>query len=410
MQARTPSDRAISGVTAPSLRDPHDRGSVPADRRPAGRSLRFEALSGGILLRRMRLFGACFLASRAWAVLSTIALVSVQGCFVSIADPAVDSTGGRPNVGTGGAQTGGAISSGGTDASVGGTGGAGGSTGGGGAKVCGTCVLPNVKTTGCTDGGCTIVECDQDFVDCDGKPDNGCETAFGIETGDASGAVASKLTPKIDGDGAEWSQLRAYPIKLPCTDCLGTQPGGQNGEPILGEPADAADLTATFRLAWDNTALYVFVQVHDDEIVAWHPDNLEQQDGIELLLNGDLNDINNQYSPDVHHLFVGPLAPTGTPNVIERNQQLQQGDIRATTQVAAHCYFVEMSLSWPYVMGRVPHTPIAGETHGFTIATNDWDSPPLTSDHAVRQTQYFWIVPGKNYSYETTGFGVVGLE
>lgn len=405
MQARIAGDRAIFGVTARTSCDPDDRGRSRRSR--AGRTR-----SWCILFGRMRLIGRCLLACRAWAVLSTIGLASAPGCFVTIADPAVDSTGGRPTAGSGGAESGGSPSSGGFDAGLAGSGGSGATTIEGGIKTCGACRLANVKTHGCSDGGCTIVECDSGFVDCDGKPENGCETDFQVESGDAqSGAIASKLTPKLDGDGSEWSSLRAYSMRLPCTDCLATQPGGQNGEQILGEPADAADLTAAFRVAWDETALYVFAQVSDDQIVARDPSNLEQQDGVELLLNGDLNDINNQYSPDVHHLFVGALAAGGGPNIVERNQQLQAGDTRATIQVAAHCYFVEMSLSWTYVMGRVPHTPIAGETHGFTIATNDWDSPPSTqTSEPQRQTQYFWVVPGKNYSYETTGFGVVGLE
>jgi hypothetical protein len=354
----------------------------------------------------MGLFRRCFLPSRAWAVLSTIACASASGCFVTIADPAVDSTGGRPNTGTGGAQSGGATSSGGVVA----TGGAGGSTGAGGVRQCGVCALANVKTHACADGGCAIVECEPGFVDCDGDAATGCEKDFHIESGDAmSGAIAGRLTPKLDGDGSEWSGFRTYSMRLPCTDCLGTQPGGQNGEQILGEPADSADLTAAFRLAWDESALYVFAQVHDDEIVAWETANVEKQDGVELLLNGDLNDVNNQYGPDVHHLFVGALAPAGD-SVVERNQQLQAGDIRVATKVEQRCYFVEMSLAWPYVMGRVPHTPVAAEMHGFTIAANDWDSPPFTADHPVRQTQSFWVVPGKNYSYETTGFGVASLE
>jgi hypothetical protein len=360
---------------------------------------------------RMRLLGRCFLASRcAWTVLA-ITIASAPGCFVTIADPAVDSTGGRPTAGAGGgAHSGGTTASGGAGSDAAAGAGAGGTRGDAGIKVCGVCALAHVKTHGCSDGGCMIVECESGFVDCDGRPDNGCEIDFHVETGDAmSGAVAAKLTPELDGDGAEWSGLRAYSMRLPCTDCLGTQPGGQNGERILGEPADSTDLNATFRVAWDEAALYVFAQVHDDQIVAWEASNLERQDGVELLLNGDLNDVNNQYSPDVHHLFVGALAPANA-NVVERNQQLQAGDTRAATQVAARCYSVEMSLSWPYVMGRVPHTPVAGELHGFTIAVNDWDSPPLTSDPPVRQTQYFWVVPGKNYSYETTGFGVVTLE
>jgi len=358
----------------------------------------------------MRRLEPWFLSLRSALPLVALALASAPGCFVTIADPAVDSTGGRPTAGAGGEHAGGATSSGGFDGGVAGAGGAGGNAGDGSVKVCGVCSLAHVAKYGCSDGGCTIDECADGFVDCDGKADTGCETDFHVESGDASGAVATKLTPELDGDGAEWSGLRAYSMRLPCTDCLGTQPGGQNGEQILGEPAGSKDLTATFRVAWDETALYVFAQVHDDQIVALEASNLERQDGVELLLNGDLNDVNNQYGPDVHHLFVGVLPPTGVANVVERNQQLQMGDIRAATHVAARCYFVEMSLAWPYVMGRVPHTPVAGELHGFTIAVNDWDSPPLTSDPLARQTQYFWVVPGKNYSYETTGFGVVSVQ
>ena len=357
----------------------------------------------------MRRLEPWFLSLRSALPLVALALASTPGCFVSIADPAVDSTGGRSTAGTGG-QTGGATSSGGLGGGQAATGGAGGAAGEAGA--CTACALANVKTYGCADAGCTIVECESGFVDCDGKAHTGCETDFQFESGDpAAGATASKakLTIDLDGEATEWSGLRLYPMNLPCTACLGTQPGGQNGEPILGESAGAKDLTAGFRVAWDDGALYVFTQVRDDEIVAWETANLERQDGVELLLNGDLNDINNQYGPDVHHLFVGALAPQSA-NVVERNQQLQTGDIRVATKVEQQCYFVEMRLSWPYVMGRVSQTHVAGELHGFTIAANDWDSPPLTSDPPVRQTQYFWVVPGKNYSYETTGFGVVTLE
>src|SRR4029078_12202413 len=105
------------------------------------------------------------------------------------------------------------------------------------------CALPHVTTHGCGDGGCTIVECEPRYVDCDGDAATVCEPDFRIDPGDArAGAVVSELTPTLDGDGAEWSALALYPMNLPCTDCLGSQPGGQNGEPILKEPPDATDL------------------------------------------------------------------------------------------------------------------------------------------------------------------------
>lgn len=342
----------------------------------------------------MRPVEPCFLGLRNALALTLVALVAASGCFVTIAEPAVEATGGRSGAATGGASdTGGGsgtggITSGGTEGGVGGASASGGAGG--------------------------TAPCDPGFVDCDGKPENGCETDFREETGDAAvgAAVASKkIGITLDGDAAEWSGIRAFAMKLPCLTCRSDQPGGQNGEPILNEPAGPSDLKALYRVAWDDTTLYVLAQVADDQIVAKEATNVERQDGIELLLDGDLNDVNPEYSPDVHHLFVGALAPLAA-NVIERNQQLQSGDVKAATKVGAHCYSVEMGLSWSYVMGRIPHAPAAGETHGFTIATNDWDAPPGADAAAppVRQTQYFSVVPGVNYAYETTGFGVLTLE
>src|SRR5438034_556739 len=114
----------------------------------------------------MRRFGrSSFGLSVAWTVAVAAAATWAPGCFVTIADPAIDSTGGRSTAGAGGgrdASTGGQ-SNGGADASresgaTGGTGGRGGSGGG-----CGVCNLPNVKRSGCADAGCTIVECDDGF-------------------------------------------------------------------------------------------------------------------------------------------------------------------------------------------------------------------------------------------------------
>ena len=319
----------------------------------------------------------------------------------------------------------GGSSDGGGASGAGGTGGAGaGGTGAGASdgsldathRGCEPCDLPNVKSYGCADAACTIVECADGFVDCDAKPENGCETSFVGTSSDASAGVrAPKVRIKMDGDLSEWSGVSLYPMKLPCTACRSDQPGGQNGEPILNEVPDADDLTAVFGAAWDDGGLYVAATVRDDQIAVWpNPPSspvTETQDGIELFVDGILPDANPDYSPDVHHLFMDAIALPPN-NVSERNQQLQAGDVVVASTVVARCYYIEARLSWSYVMGRAPYTPKGGDVHGFTIAVNDWDLPPRpdADTRPVRQTQLFWVVPGPNYSYQTTGFGTLTLE
>src|SRR5689334_1956323 len=110
----------------------------------------------------MRRFEPWFPGLRsALTALVALGMGVAPGCFATIADPAVDSTGGRATAGAGGGdgQASGGTASGGID---GGHAGTGGSAGSGGASnneagVCAACALPHVKAHGCNDGGCTIV-------------------------------------------------------------------------------------------------------------------------------------------------------------------------------------------------------------------------------------------------------------
>jgi len=97
--------------------------------------------------------------------------------------------------------------------------------------------------------------------------------------------------------------------------------------------------------------------------------------------------------------------------VEERNQVIPKDDVTVATKREATCYFIEIRLAWPYVMGLQPYTPKASDMHGFTIAANDWDVP-LPSEagvQPVRESQLFWVIPGIDYDYQTTGFGTLTL-
>lgn len=354
------------------------------------------------------------------ALVSLVA-VTVPSCFVTIADPAAESKGGA----SGNGAAGGAGSGGSSDGNAGGHAGRDAGLdssdgGGGGSGQCAACALPNVKEHGCADAACTIVRCAEGFVDCDGDANDGCEADFRVAATDAgSGALARKFndtTTRVaaDGDLTEWAGVPLYSIAVPCTtgsNCRTDQPGGQTGEPIAGEIPNAEDLTAVFGVGWDTSAIYAVTKVLDDQIVALDANDVERQDGIELLLDGNQNDVDPNYSPDVHHLFAGALAPPSA-NVAEKNQQLQPGDVAVAAKKAGRCYFVEVRLSWPYVMGNQAYSPKPGDHHGFTIAVNDWDVPfgSEAGAHPVRESQLFSVMPGPNYDYQTTGFGVVTLE
>lgn len=363
----------------------------------------------------MRRLGWRFTGSRpARAALASFVAGWASGCFVTIADPAAPASGGAPNADSGGGGAGGEAP---------GNGGIG--TGGGrptdagdegSSGTCASCALANVRVYGCDAGACTIAECADGFVDCDGDAANGCETDFRVQERDAEvAAIAPKFgsgsVAKIDGTFSEWIGFPLFPMKKACDLCQPSQPGGQPGQPILGEIPSADDLTAAFAAGWDSGGLYVYAQVRDDWIGALDSEVVEKQDGIELLTDGDLNDVDHNYSPDVHHLFVGALAPPGK-NVSETNQLLQANDATVAAKVEHQCYFVEMRLSWSYVMGRSSYSPKAGDLHGFSIATNDWDLPrgAEAGASAARETQWFSVVPNVNYTFDTTGFGTVTLE
>jgi hypothetical protein len=220
---------------------------------------------------------------------------------------------------------------------------------------------------------------------------------------------ATRFTPVLAADPSEWSLLPRASLEERCSACRPDQPGEQPGEYILSAPHDAKNLRAQFRVAWDDLALYVFAQVEDDEIAALDPASPERQDGVELLLDG-LAQGTNGYGPDDHHLFIGALGK----NVLAKNPSDvdSSGKVTVASRIEQACYFVQVRLAWFYVMGLMPHTPRTGNTYGFTIAVNDWDTSTASDGgkRIQRQNQLFWVQPGFDYSYDTALFAKLTLR
>jgi Carbohydrate family 9 binding domain-like len=352
-------------------------------------------------------------------VLSVAGALSAASCFVTIADPARElgavtgsgGAGGMPAVG--GSPS---LDSGKRDATLTTCGANEKSCGvacvgiddpkfGCGTDTCSQCVLNNAEVQLCKGGACAIERCKPDWVDCDGKPENGCETDFGNAESPGP-AIALGLKPTIDGDPGDWAAVPRYTMTELCPECDPKQPGGQGGEPIVNAAFDDTDFRAQFRVAWDSFALYVLVQVRDNEITALDPTNPEQQDGIELLLDG-FNQGSRGYGPDDHHLFIGALGGA----FVERDRPLVlPANVQVKTTVQASCYFVEARLVWSYIMAT-PHTPKAANIYGFTIAANDWDAPSGDAKSPpVREDQVFSVDPKQSYAFDTVDFGDLKLQ
>lgn len=273
---------------------------------------------------------------------------------------------------------------------------------------------------GCDNGQCVVLECPQDFADCDGLANNGCEYSLGPVAATVDSLDVPFREILVDGRGDDWSSLPAYRFDRVCADC-----GEDNNTPPIAADSTVpprGDLDARFRVAWDRDFFYVFLEAYDD-----HPfdegapgdrcqHGAECEDSLQVFFDG-RNDrlLNDQgYGFDNQRLFLGLsdrfAAPAqGAPLV---------GDVEIVTgRQGTQCYRLEAKIDWSYITatrggGSAPgqFPPKAGQSYGFDIAMNDWD--PAISDAAriERQSQIFWVDPGPQYFNKPTGIGPMTLS
>ncbi len=182
----------------------------------------------------------------------------------------------------------------------------------------------------------------------------------------AAPVIARYLTipPRLDGDWAEWKGLTdEYPANTV----------------VFGKKkwTGPDDLSASFRLGWDEDYLYLGVKVHDDQYVqAASGADLYNGDSLELLLDtrrkedagtASLSDDDFQLgiSPGHPRPGIGQGAYLWTPNYLAGEKKT----IQVEASQESGMYRLEAAIPWSIFEMR----PVAGQHYGFAISVGDTD-------------------------------------
>jgi hypothetical protein len=163
----------------------------------------------------------------------------------------------------------------------------------------------------------------------------------------------------IDAITDDWTNSPTYTMEDP--------------HPTFPVPSPSpADLSASFRAAWDSSYLYILAEVTDEEYDIDGGSKIYHHDGIEIMIDG-LNDHSPVFNSDDHQIFIRADGETysigSTP-----------GYIIASTSQTSNGYLVEAAINWFFIAGQ---TPAEGILYGFDIDVND-------RDNETRESQVFW--------------------
>lgn len=202
----------------------------------------------------------------------------------------------------------------------------------------------------------------------------------------AISAPALATAPTIDGDLSEYADLDVYEI-----------PFSNLWE---GETTGEADLTGSFSAAYDDTFLYVAVEVVDDTVVS----------------NIAPNDIKGHWRSDSVEITVDPMGPGASEHTLttfktgifpfdtegnvqaERDADANQGVISITApdmQVASSetdsGYALEVAIPWNAVPGEVA----PGDTIGFNVLIYDCDNAGAAVGENCNEARTAWSAWGQ---------------
>lgn len=177
--------------------------------------------------------------------------------------------------------------------------------------------------------------------------------------------IQSGVAIKVDGDTSDWAGISSSPM-----DRFINMDG--DTDPV------ESDLSADFKLAWDQYYCYVWVKVNDD--VAGAANRSWKNDNVELFFNADLSndDAEGAYKDgDIQLRFArveGP--PAGTIAVISNSTAF---------------WTVEAMIPWSLIYGANLSVDVATDkAMGFDIKATDQDNAESTSDGANRDGFAGW--------------------
>jgi hypothetical protein len=141
-----------------------------------------------------------------------------------------------------------------------------------------------------------------------------------------------------------------------------------------GSPVNDANLGATYTIMYDNTNLYVLVNVTDDVSDVNDP-TIWQNDAVELFIDVGKDAGTTSYgASDQHYLF----SRSGS--------SFQEGNGHATTGVSygviekavGQGYYMEIKMPWSTLNGSA-YTPPPGGSLGFDVSVDDADGAQRTN-------------------------------
>ncbi len=181
-------------------------------------------------------------------------------------------------------------------------------------------------------------------------------------------AVRLPASPTIDGSLSEWSTAPTYTSAFRVFNA----PGWNGTE----------DLTAVWRLAWDNTNLYIAVEVTDDTHVQIETGNLIYRgDSVDIQVDTDRNgDFGDGVSPDDFQITFSPGNFGTLPPSAFRFQGRPDGrfldapggnNVTLAAVQTADGYILEAAIPW----SDLNLTPSEGLVIGIALNASDNDSP-----------------------------------
>lgn len=208
----------------------------------------------------------------------------------------------------------------------------------------------------------------------DGSNNTGTDTVTVTYTGTSSTktVTAAKVTSELTVDGnlneSSWNFSE------------------NTNKTVLGSP----DNTTQFGVLWDNTYLYIGVQVQDNNLYNDSPD-IYNDDSIEIYIDGDHNHGTTYDTNDRQY-----MKGYNNSSIWEKNNNTS-GVLHAWSAISGG-YSIEMAIPWT----NLGITPVEDMTFGFDVGNNDDDNG------STRDGQTMWSGTANNY-LNTSAFGDLTL-
>ncbi len=179
-------------------------------------------------------------------------------------------------------------------------------------------------------------------------------------------AVKAEVAPTIDGTFTEaiWDRAKWLPLN----------------QRWLGEPYTPRDFSGRYKVAWDEEALYLLVEIRDDSLFDQQPDPLKRwwdDDCVEIFVDEDNSGGEHQFN---HNAFAYHVALDGHVVDLAPDQEprLYDDHVKSARSFLANTKYWELSValytdSYKDGSKNRPRKLKAGEQIGFALAYCDND-------------------------------------